>query len=41
VKHQLSQEEHDDVAKGKTHSNPGDMSPSEFIVAALELEDVQ
>ena len=41
VKYQLSREEHEQVEKGEIYLNIGDMSPSAFVVAALELEENQ
>ena len=39
VKRQLAVEDHLDVEAGKTLE--GNVTPSEFIVAAIELEDAQ
>jgi hypothetical protein len=39
VKRQLSEEEHNKVAKGDALNEFEGLSPSEFIVAALALED--
>jgi hypothetical protein len=41
VKHQLSQEEHEKVVKGKECTDLDDITPSAFIIAALELEETQ
>jgi len=41
VKHQLSQEEHEQVEKGDTIMNIDDGSPSAFVIEGLELEEIQ
>jgi hypothetical protein len=41
VKHQLSQEEHECVEKEGTTVDLDDVSPSTFVVVALELEEAQ
>jgi hypothetical protein len=41
VRRQLSQEEHERVEKEGTTVDLEDASPSTFVVAALELEEVQ
>ena len=41
VKHQLLQEEHEQVENGQTVMNLDDGSPSAFIVEGLELEETQ
>ena len=41
VKHQLSQEEHEQVEKGEAIMNIDDGSPSAFVVEGLELEETQ
>jgi hypothetical protein len=40
VKRQLALEDHSDVEAGST-SLEGNVTPSEFVVAALELEEAQ
>jgi hypothetical protein len=40
VKHQFSQEEHEQVEKDETFY-VDDVSPSEFVIMALELEETQ
>ena len=41
MKHQLSQEEHEQVEQGETITNTDDGSPSAFVVEGLELEETQ
>lgn len=41
VKRQLSQEEHEKIVKGDSIINFEGLSPAEFIVAALNLENLQ
>ena len=41
VKHQLSQEEYEQVEKGETIMGMDDGSPSAFVVEGLELEETQ
>ncbi|KIL56756.1 hypothetical protein M378DRAFT_57844, partial [Amanita muscaria Koide BX008] len=41
VKRQLSQEEHEKVAKGDLMINSEGLSPGDFVVAALDLETIQ
>jgi hypothetical protein len=41
VRHQLSQEEHDNVVRGDTLVNFEGLSPADFIVVGLELEGIQ
>ena len=41
VKRQLSVEEHEKIAKGNPIMNFKGLSPAEFIVAALNLENIQ
>jgi len=41
VKHQLTVEEHDKIANGEVVMNFEGLSPGDFIVAGLELEQAQ
>jgi hypothetical protein len=41
VKRQLSQEEHEKVARGDLAISLEGLSPGDFVVAALDLENIQ
>lgn len=41
VKRQLSQEEHEKVARGESALNLDDTSPSAFLITSLEIEETQ